>query len=122
MDTIMDAVNLMKSNQSEKAIELLKAYLKEANAEEKYTIAEIYIQWGFLQEASIILHELLRTYPDESELKLSLADIYIELEDDEMAIDLLNEIEEDDPSYVQTLIQLADLYQAMGLFEVAEQK
>ncbi|MBP1969603.1 tetratricopeptide (TPR) repeat protein [Virgibacillus natechei] len=122
MDTIMQAVNLMESNQSEKAVEVLESYLPIADEEERHTIAELYIQWGFLHEASVILNELLQRYPNESEIKVMLADIYIDMEDDELAINLLNEIPVGDPAYTQTLIQLADLYQAQGLFEVAEQK
>ncbi|MBR7795563.1 tetratricopeptide repeat protein [Agaribacter marinus] len=122
METIMEAVHLMEAKQSEKAIELLENYLPMADEEEKYTIAELYIQWGYLQKASVLLQALIQQFPAEGELKVTLADIYIELEDDEAAIQLLNEIQEDDPAYVQTLIQLADLYQAQGLFEVAEQK
>lgn len=123
LDTnIMEAVHLMESKQSEKAISLLENYLPKADDEEKYTIAELYVQWGFLKEASFVLHELLQQYPKESEIKVMLADVYIELENDEEAINLLNEIEEDDPAFAQSMIQLADLYQAQGLFEVAEQK
>jgi tetratricopeptide (TPR) repeat protein len=122
METIMEAVQLMESEQSEKAIQLLNDYLPAANEDEKYTIAELFIQWGFLQEASMILTDLLQNFPGESELKVMLADIYVALENDESAIQLLNEIERDDPEYVSALIQLADLYQTQGLFEVAEQK
>ncbi|MGP4107439.1 tetratricopeptide repeat protein [Virgibacillus sp. L01] len=123
MDTnIMEAVNLMENKQSEKAISLLENYLPKADDEEKYTIAELYIQWGFLKEASNVLQELLQKFPKESEIKVMLADVYTELENDEEAINLLSEIEEDDPAFVQSMIQLADLYQAQGLFEVAEQK
>ncbi|MFC4557379.1 tetratricopeptide repeat protein [Virgibacillus kekensis] len=118
----MEAVKLMESKQAEKAIQVLDNYLPTADAEDKYTIAELYIQWGYLSEASMVLEELMQQFPKESELKTMLADIYIEQENDEEAIELLNEVEEDDPAYVQTLIQLADLYQAQGLFEVAEQK
>ncbi|WP_067725483.1 tetratricopeptide repeat protein [Oceanobacillus damuensis] len=122
MDTIMEAVQLVENNQTEKAINLLDNYLTKANVDEKYTIAELYMQWGFLQEARLILEELLQQFPEENDLKISLADIFIELEEDEPAITLLNEIERDDPAYIQALVQLADLYQAQGLFEVSEQK
>lgn len=118
----MEAVHLMESKQTEKAISKLDNYLPMADDEERYTIAELYIQWGFIKEASMVLHELLQKFPKEGEIKIMLAEVYIELENDEEAIELLNDIEEDDPAYVQTLIQLADLYQAQGLFEVAEQK
>lgn len=122
MEKIMEAVNLMESNQTEKAIEVLEDYLPLADEEEKYTIAELYMQWGYLEEASTILEELVQQYPGETELVVTLADVYIELDKDEAAMGLLNNIKEDDPAYVQALIQLADLYQAQGLFEVAEQK
>lgn len=118
----MEAVHLMESKKSDEAIALLEDYLPVADEEERFTIAELFVQWGFLQEASQILEELLQQYPHEGEIKVMLADIYIELEDDEKAIELLNNIHETDESYLEALIQLADLYQAQGLFEVAEQK
>ncbi|MEW9674721.1 tetratricopeptide repeat protein [Lentibacillus sp. L22] len=122
METIMEAVHLMESKKSDEAIALLEDYLPVADEEERFTIAELFVQWGFLQEASQILEELLQQYPHEGEIKVMLADIYIELEADEKAIELLNNIHETDESYLEALIQLADLYQAQGLFEVAEQK
>ncbi|MFA1820718.1 tetratricopeptide repeat protein [Virgibacillus oceani] len=122
MNTIMQAISLMENNQTKEAINLLENYLPEADEEEKYTIAEVYIQWGMIQEAIAILNELLQSYPQESELKVQLADLYTELENDEEAINLLNEIEEEDPEFVSALVQLADLYQSQGLFEVAQQK
>ncbi|WP_404452843.1 tetratricopeptide repeat protein [Virgibacillus necropolis] len=122
METIMEAVHLMENNKTKEAIELLESHVPTADEDEKFTIAELYIQWGIYPEASYILEDLLQQYPDEGELRVMLADIYIELDDDERAVNLLNEIKSDDPAYIQTLIQLADLYQAQGLFEVAEQK
>ncbi|QKY69199.1 lipopolysaccharide assembly protein LapB [Lentibacillus sp. CBA3610] len=120
--TIMEAVHLMEAKQSDKAIALLEDYLPKADDEEKFTIAELFVQWGFLREATDILEELINRFPNESEIKIMLSDVYIEQDNDEEAINLLNEIGEDDPDYVQALMQLADLYQAQGLFEVAEQK
>ncbi|GAB4073583.1 tetratricopeptide repeat protein [Barrientosiimonas marina] len=119
---IMEAVHLMEAQQSDEAISMLEDYLPKADDEEKFTIAELFTQWGFLAEAADLLEELMQRFPAESEIKIMLADVYIEQDNDEEAINLLNEITEEDPDYVQTLIQLADLYQAQGLFEVAEQK
>lgn len=118
----MEAVHLMENNKTKEAIDLLETHLPTADEDEKFTIAELYIQWGIYPEASYILENLLQQYPDESELRVMLADIYIELDDDETAINLLNDIKTNDPAYIQSMIQLADLYQAQGLFEVAEQK
>ncbi|MHA6251106.1 tetratricopeptide repeat protein [Oceanobacillus sp. CAU 1775] len=122
MDTILQAVQLVENNQIDEALRLLQEFSNGANDDEKYTIAELYLQWGFLDEAKEILKELIHKYPDESDLILSLSDIYIEQENDEEAMELLAEIGEDQPEYVQVLLQLADLYQSQGLFEVAEQK
>lgn len=122
LETIMEAVHLMESKKSDEAIALLEDYLPTADEEERFTIAELYIQWGFLQEGSRILEELQQQYPREGEIKIMLADVYVELEHDDQAIELLNDISEEDDSYLEALIQLADLYQAQGLFEVAEQK
>ncbi|MFD2045858.1 tetratricopeptide repeat protein [Ornithinibacillus salinisoli] len=122
MDTIMRAISLMENNQNEEAIEQLENYLPNANEDEKYTIAELFIQWGLLDEAKGILQDLLMLFPEESDLKLMLADIFIEQENDVEAINLLSEVNDQDDSYTQALVQLADLYQAQGLHEVAEQK
>lgn len=112
----------MENNQTEDALMLLEKYLPTANDDQKYTIAEFYFQWGFLQEALKILRELIQLHPEESELKILLANIFIELEEDSEAIQLLNEVSNDDPVYEQALLLLADLYQVQGLFEVSESK
>lgn len=122
MDTILQAIELVEQNDINQALNLLEEYIPQANDDEKFTIAELYLKWGLLNEAEIILTDLLQKYPDESDVKLLLVDIYIEKEQDELAISLLDDISEEDPAYIQALVQLADLYQAQGLFEVAEQK
>src|SRR5699024_5537395 len=122
MDTILHAVKLVEDNQINEALQLLQNYLGKANDDERFTIADLYLQWGFLDEAADILNDLMIKYTDETDIRINLADIYIEQEKDEAAIDVLAEIDENEPAYVQALIQLADLYQAQGLFEVAEQK
>lgn len=116
------ALQLFENNQPEQAIQLIDGYLPQASVEERIEIAELYIQWGFLNEAITILTNLMNEYPNDGELKVMLADIYIENDQDEQALLLLNEISEHDDAYLQALVQQADLYQAQGLFEVAEQK
>ena len=122
MDTIFEVYQLIENNQPKKALKLLESYYDKANDDEKFTIAQIYMDLGDLFKASSIIEDLLKKYPNENELKLALSHIYIELEQDEIAINILMEINEEDPYYIEALIQLADLYQAQGLFEVAEQK
>lgn len=122
MEEISRAVRLMEQQQTEEAIAVLESYLSQANAEEKYTIAELYQQWGMLEEAKMILLGLIQQYPEEADLKLMLADIHINLDEDQEAIELLNRFNRNDEDYLAVLVQLADLYQSQGLFEVAEQK
>jgi len=122
VNTITKAMKFFENGQPDQAINLLDNYLPQATDDEKVMMAELYIQWGFLEEAIVILDNLISKLPEENELKIMLADIYIENNQDEKAMLLLNEIPEDDETYIQALVQLADLYQAQGLFEVAEQK
>ncbi|WP_217585441.1 tetratricopeptide repeat protein [Lentibacillus saliphilus] len=122
MEDIMKAIHLMENNDHDKAIAQLEASLEKADDEQTFTIAEIYVQWGYVKEAIAVLESLKQAYPNESELNVMLAELYIEEDDDERAIELLNVIDEKDEFYIQALVQLADLYQSQGLFEVAEQK
>ncbi|MBM7569835.1 tetratricopeptide repeat protein [Aquibacillus albus] len=122
MEEIHQAIKLMEQERTEEAIDTLESFLPQANEEEKFTIAELYMQWGMLEEAKFILIELSQQHPNEAELKIMLAEIYIDLEDDEAAMNILNRFSPNDEGYLEVLIQLADLYQAQGLYEVAEQK
>ncbi|KGX87956.1 tetratricopeptide repeat protein [Pontibacillus litoralis] len=122
MQGLEQAIQLMNDGKAQQAIERLRAEQPRANEEEKFTIAQLFLQWGMTDDAEEILYDLKQTYPEEYELTLLLADIYIDKEQDELAIDLLNEIPPDQEEYLSALVQLADLYQAQGLHEVAEQK
>lgn len=122
MEEIQKAIRLMEEHKTEEAIQTLTKYLPEADEEERFTITELYIQWGMLDEAKMILHELIQRYPKEQELKVMMAEIHIDLGEDDEAIEILNQFGPEDEDYLQVLVQLADLYQAQGLFEVAEQK
>lgn len=122
MEEIHRAITLMEQYKTDEAIKVLEEFLPQANEDEKYTIAELYKQWGMLEEAKMILLGLVQQYPDETDLKLMLADIHIDLQEDQEAIELLNKFNSNDEEYLAVLLQLADLYQTQGLFEVAEQK
>ncbi|GGM22898.1 TPR repeat-containing protein YpiA [Paraliobacillus quinghaiensis] len=122
MEEIHRAIKLMEQYKTDEAISTLENYLPQANEDEKYTIAELYQQWGMLEDAKMILLGLTQQYPNETDLKLMLADIHIDLQEDQEAIELLNRFGPQDEEYLEVLLQLADLYQTQGLFEVAEQK
>lgn len=122
MNSIEKAIQQMNNGQVEEALEILKEYDITATDDEKFMIADLYYEWGFLEQAIVQLKGLLEAYPQEGQIITNLAEMYVELEKDDLAIDLLNQIEKKDPFYLETLLQLADLYQAQGLFEVSEQK
>jgi len=122
MNKIEKAYELMQDHEYDLALHKLREALEQATDDEKLTIAQVYQQWGFYEQAENILIELNKKYPKESEIILILAQIYIDQESDERALDLLLDVKKDDSNYVQALIQLADLYQAQGLNEVAETK
>jgi len=122
MNNIERAYELMKNNEYHLALDLLNKTLPTATADEKFTIAEIYKTWGFLDEAKQLLIELHEQFPEESEIIISLSQVYIDQENDEKAMILLNKINKSDPSYLEALIQLADLYEVQGLYEVSEAK
>lgn len=122
MDILLKANTLFEENKPEEAINILKKHIPKATNEDKAAITDLYIQWGFLEEAIPVLIDLIKENPDDHEFKVVLADLYIENDKDNEAILLLNEIPSDNEVYVQALLQLADLYQAQDLFEVAEDK
>lgn len=78
------------------ALSTIQKLLKTATDDEKFMIAEIYYEWGYFEEASTLLEELLIKYPNEGQLIVQLTEMYIELEEDERAIQLLNDVEEED--------------------------
>lgn len=123
LDLIMNkALALFQLNESEQAVNLLNSNLDRATNNEKFKIAHLFLEFGFIQNAKEILILLHSDDPNNSDFKIVLADIYVELEEDDQAMHLLHDIDSTDPNYLQSLLQLADLHQAQGLFEVAEQK
>lgn len=122
MNELTKAMQLLENNDTENALSILKQSLDHATDDEKFTIADIYMQWGFYEEALSVLSPLIHIYPEESELLMMLAQLYTEMNQDDNALELLHRISPGDDAYVPALLQLADLYQAQGLYEVAEQK
>ena len=119
---IEEAIQLVEGGEVEKGLKKLRKLKNKANHQEKYQIAECFVQWGLLDEAKEIIEELLLLYPDEGQLYVLAAEVYVDMDNEDEALDLLNEIKEEDPAYPQALMLMADLYQSQGLDEVAEQK
>lgn len=122
MQQIEQAIMKAEQGDIEEAISLLRNYQNIASDDEKFSIAQVYQQWGLVDHALPLLEELHAAYPEEEEVTLSLAEAYTDLDQDEKALELLNRFQEEDEGYLQALIQSADLYQSQGLFEVAENK
>ncbi|MBM7661262.1 tetratricopeptide (TPR) repeat protein [Bacillus mesophilus] len=122
MKTIQAALELVEYGEVEKGLDELSKLLPRATDDEKYSVAEVYYQLGFLREAKDLLNSLLEIYPTETELILMLAEVHIDLDEEEQAIILLGQVDEEEEEYPRVLLLLADLYQMQGLDEVAEQK
>ncbi|MDR4888704.1 tetratricopeptide repeat protein [Fredinandcohnia sp. QZ13] len=122
MHKLDNAIQLVEDGNVEEGLKVLKQLREYSNDDEKYTIAEHYFKWGFVEDAKEIVEELMSRYPDEGELFVFLAEILIDLDMEEKAIDILEQIAEDDPVYLESLVLQADLFQMQGLFEVSEQK
>lgn len=122
MNPIEKAIQLLEDQEVEQGLNELEKIQKTASEDELLTIATVYTQWGFLDEAEALLTQLHEQFPTETEVSISLSEVYIELEKDEQALQLLEEIPSTDDLYPQVLLQSADVYQAQGLFEVAEMK
>lgn len=122
MDIINQAIQLKDQGKITEAIQLLQEYQRTAEEEERLEIAQLFQEWGLMNDAIAIYEDLLLLYPEDAHIKLLLAEIYTDLGDDEKVIDLMETIEPEDEAYVPALVQLADLYQSQGLFEVSEQK
>src|SRR5690625_1048508 len=121
-EKVLDAIQMFDEGKTIEAVELLKVLSEKASDDQKFAIAELYDEYGFMDEGIKLLEELLHKYPKEGQVLIKLAEMYIELEQDDLAIHLLNELSKEDDFYVQSLLHLADLYQSQGLFEVSEQK
>ncbi|MBS4209771.1 tetratricopeptide repeat protein [Bacillus sp. FJAT-50079] len=105
--------------EAEKQFELVKV---SSSDEEKFELAEVLSQYGFLEEARQLFELLLVNHPEESELKILLAQTLIEMDMDEEAYHYLESISPEDPNYPKSLLIEADLYEMQGLYEVSEQK
>lgn len=102
--------------------QLLEPFLTNAMPEEQYSLAELFMQYGYMKEADRVLEHLQFLFPEEAQLKIDRGNVLMELGDEDGALDVLLEVEETAPEYPQALLVLADYYQMQGLFEVAEKR
>ncbi|WP_243386600.1 tetratricopeptide repeat protein [Bacillus kexueae] len=119
---IQKVIEYVEAGRTEEGLAQLKKIEKSAHDEEKFLIADLYYQWGMVEDALRIAEDLQLLYPEEADITLLLSEIYMELDEEEKVIQLLSTIPSSHPSYPRSLILLADLYQLQGLPEVSEQK
>ena len=99
---------------------LIERFLVDAEPAKQYEVAEMLMQFGYLEEADRILENLQFIFPEEAQIKIDRATVLMELTKEDEALDLLLDVKETDAEYPQALVVLADYYQMQGLFEVAE--
>jgi tetratricopeptide (TPR) repeat protein len=122
LNTIQDAVRLVEHGEVEKGMTLLSELEKKAGDEEKFEVAELYLNWGHTNKAMSIFKDLLELFPNDGELLVSIAECCLDEGMDEEAISYLDRVSVDDEEYLRALILQADLYEGQGLIEVAERK
>lgn len=101
---------------------LLDSVLLNEDPDLQYEIADLLMQYGYLNEANRVFEHLQFIFPDEAQLSIDRASVLIELGEEDEALNLLLAVDSQAPEYPQSLLVLADYYQMQGLYEVAEQR
>ncbi|MTT31282.1 tetratricopeptide repeat protein [Terrilactibacillus sp. BCM23-1] len=122
MDDIQLAMNMIDTGQTEDGLSLLKDCLKKADDTTAFQIANIYQDYGLIDNAETVYERLLKRYPNDSTILLQMAELHIDKDEEGKAIEALTKIHKLDENYLSAQLLLADLYQLEGLDEVAEQK
>jgi tetratricopeptide (TPR) repeat protein len=122
MSNLETIISCIENGEAEKGLEQLSEFVQKASDDEKFYVANYYMQLGFMEEAGGLIDELAVKYPEEGQINILRAEIFLELDEEEKAMEVLHEISSDDDVYVQALVLQADIYQMQGLDEVAEQK
>lgn len=99
---------------------LIDQFLIDGEPSKQYEMAEMLMQFGYLEEADRILENLQFIFPDEAQIKIDRATVLMELTKEDEALEQLLDVKESDSEYPQALVVLADYYQMQGLYEVAE--
>ncbi|MGL4523643.1 MAG: tetratricopeptide repeat protein [Bacilli bacterium] len=112
----------LESGFHEEAIDKLQVLAVSEDPDDQFFAASIYLNLGWIEEASELLRNLHEEFPDDEETTILYAEVLFETDERDEAIHLLNEFDEESPFYAHALLTVADFYQAEGLDEVAEQK
>ncbi|MEO4053159.1 tetratricopeptide repeat protein [Solibacillus sp. CAU 1738] len=112
----------MQDGNLEQMDELLESFLMNAVPGEQYEAAEMFMQYGYLNEANRIFEHLQFLFPEEAQIIIDRATVMMEMGEEDEALELLLSVDSEAAEYPQALLVLADYYQMQGLFEVAEQR
>ncbi|WP_143083007.1 tetratricopeptide repeat protein [Salibacterium qingdaonense] len=115
-------MEFIQQGDTEKGLELLSEFEKEADHQQKYDLVQLYNELGRPDKAEPLIQELIQNYPDEGELLTTAAETAIDMDKEDEAIEWLLEVDRKDEAFLQAQMLLADLYQLQGLNEVAESK
>lgn len=117
-----EMIQAIQNGELQKINALLESFLLNESPEMQYEIAELFMQYGYLNEAKRVYEHLQFLFPDEAQISIDRASVLMELGDEDEALNLLMSIDSEAPEYPQSLLLLADFYQMQGLYEVAEQR
>lgn len=121
-NSLQEIIQAIEQGNLQRIGQLLEPFLMHAMPEDQYELAEIFMQFGYLEEAKQVFEHLLFLFPEEAQLKIDCATVLMEMGNEDDALELLMAIETSSSEYPQALLVLADYYQMQGLFEVAEQR
>ncbi|MFF5993616.1 tetratricopeptide repeat protein [Lysinibacillus sp. KU-BSD001] len=100
----------------------LETFLMNEAPGEQYEVAELLMQYGYLEEANRVLEHLAFLFADEAQIIIDRANVCMEMGNEDEALELLLSVPNDAQEYPQALLVMADYYQMQGLFEVAEKR
>nr|WP_042477992.1 tetratricopeptide repeat protein [Bacillus ndiopicus] len=122
MANINQLQQAMQDGDLQKIDQLLEPFLMNAEPNEQYEMAELFMQYGYLQQANKALSHLQFLFPEEAQLTIDRANVMMEIGEEDEALELLLSVDTEAAEYPQALLALADYYQMQGLFEVAEKR
>jgi len=119
-NTSNELIQAIQNGELQQINNLLESFLLSEQPDVQYEIADLLMQYGFLNEANRVYEHLQFLFPDEAQVAIDRASVLIELGEEDEALQLLMGIDSEAPEYPQSLLLLADYYQMQGLYEVAE--
>lgn len=120
LTTIQHFIEAIEQGNSEQIEQLIDSFLLNAPPNEQYELMEIFLQYGYLQEADRLLENLAFLYPEEAQIAIDRATVKMELGEEDVALEYLLTVPQHAEEYPQALLALADYYQMQGFYEVAE--